>query len=57
METLTDKCPYCDKEVTYYWNRGIISSPNYVLVADWVMHSDCYDKEVNEYFEKNPRLS
>jgi len=50
METEISICPYCGKEVISFWtDRGCISDSQYVLVADWVYHSVCWDKQIEEY--------
>ena len=49
IETIAENCPYCGQGVTYYCDGGVISSPDYVLVADWVFHSMCWDKLVEEH--------
>jgi len=49
---MTDKCPGCGEEIelAHVDNGGIISNPDYTLVADWVFHSKCWD----ELVEKHP---
>lgn len=45
----TETCPYCKQPVAYEWTeRGICSRPEYVLVADWIYHSHCWDKQYAE---------
>lgn len=50
IEPVTSRCPWCGAMVVTNWlydevgNRGCLSSPDYVLVADWVLHSGCYDE-------------
>lgn len=50
-EELVTVCPYCTKPVTSLWVKGggCLSSSAYVLVADWVFHGDCWDKQVEEH--------
>jgi hypothetical protein len=38
------QCPECLEPLTYLWvpGGGIVSSPEYVLVADWMFHSQCW---------------
>lgn len=46
MDVVITKCPRCGKDVMTYWmsdNTGCISSKDYVLVADWAFHAECYD--------------
>lgn len=44
-------CPYCAKEVIYQFipDRGILSSSNYVLIADWIYHTICWNKQIDEH--------
>jgi len=45
-------CPGCGLRVTSYWmkdNTGCVSRPEYILVAHWVYHSPCWDKQVANY--------
>ena len=48
-EEVTD-CPYCGKPVVSRWapQGGCFSSPDYVLVADWIYHAACWEKQVEE---------
>lgn len=51
LEPITTACPGCGKTVISYWhkdNRGMESRPEYVLVADWIYHSECWDKLVED---------
>jgi hypothetical protein len=49
-ETFHSACPYCKKAVATRWtSRGCLPSPDYVLVADGVFHSDCWDRQVAEH--------
>lgn len=45
------RCPYCGKTVVGKWQRnaGMLSDPAYVLVADWLFHAECWDKQVAEH--------
>ena len=48
-EPVVSTCCRCGKPVTSHWMKdgtGCVSKPEYVLVADWVMHADCYDEMV-----------
>lgn len=49
-ELLNSKCPYCGKNVRSTWVKGsgLLSSPDYVLVADLIFHSACWDKQIAE---------
>lgn len=51
VEELTDNCPYCGNPVTYQYLKGggVISRSEYTLIADWVYHSDCWDKQIEEH--------
>jgi hypothetical protein len=46
------RCPYCQLLVETYWMKdgsGMISTPGATLVADWVYHSKCWDKQMDEH--------
>lgn len=51
IEEQTDRCPYCGNPVISLWVKGggCLSSPDYVLVADWIFHSSCWDRQVEEH--------
>lgn len=51
VEDQADICPLCGGLVVSFWipGGGCISHPDYVLIADWVIHSACYDKSVQNY--------
>jgi hypothetical protein len=45
-------CPYCCKDVVAYWalnNSGLISQDNYVPIANWIYHSECWNKQMKEH--------
>ena len=44
-------CPYCMKPVLTCWVKGggMVSDPDVTLIADWVYHSECWDKQVEEH--------
>jgi len=47
IETCSSKCPECGRTVETLWMKdggGCLSTPDYVLIADWAFHSPCYDK-------------
>lgn len=49
LEAITTTCPGCNKEVISLWKSdatGCIPSSAYVLIADWVFHSKCWDDMV-----------
>jgi hypothetical protein len=49
MEEWKTTCPYCEKEVIYYWDNGVVSKPlEYLLIADWICHTKCWDKFIEE---------
>lgn len=55
IETETTNCPYCGKSVISYWVKGggCLSRPEeYLLIADWIFHSKCWDAQVEEYEAK-----
>jgi hypothetical protein len=52
-------CPYCMKAVVVYVEldgSGIISRPEYDLVANWVYHSACWDKQMREHPPGEPNV-
>ena len=58
IEFFVTKCEGCGEDVTSYWmkdNTGCVSRPEYVLVADWIFHSECWDKVVKDYEEGSER--
>jgi hypothetical protein len=53
IETEVTNCPYCNKSVISLWvsgGGGCLSRPEYVLIADWIYHTVCW----NELVEKFP---
>jgi hypothetical protein len=56
IETETTTCPFCGKPVVSYWvsgGGGCLSRPEeYLLIADWILHSKCWDTQVEEYEAK-----
>ena len=51
-EIIEIKCPYCGKNVGVKFANGgggIISSPDYDLIADCVYHNACWDELVAKY--------
>ena len=50
IETETSTCPYCGKDVLSYWapREGCVPRPEYTLVANWIYHTKCWDKQVKE---------
>ena len=50
VESQTSTCPYCGTEVVSYWvPEGCITRREYVLVANWVYHSICWDRQLEKY--------
>lgn len=50
-ERVTTGCAGCHRLVTTFWapgNRGMLSSPDCVLVADWVFHDACWDVQLRK---------
>jgi hypothetical protein len=45
-EAVETQCAECLEPMTYLWvpGGGIVSSPEYVLVADWIFHSNCWER-------------
>lgn len=45
-------CPLCGNPVAFRSMKnggGILSDPDVALIADWVYHSKCWDKQVEEH--------
>lgn len=55
-EELRTICPYCGKDVVFLWRNGVVPSPDYALVADWVYHRACWDQLVAERLGLRPVL-
>lgn len=56
IEEERTNCPYCGYPVYSHWaigangeQLGMISEPQVDLIADWVYHSECWDKLVEEH--------
>lgn len=49
MEEDATICPYCQLTVSYKWHNGFITEPHNVLIADWVYHSKCWNKQIEEH--------
>lgn len=51
IENEETDCPYCGEIVVSHWlpGQGCLSSPDYVLVADWIYHAACWDKQVADH--------
>jgi len=46
------RCPYCKNLVSTHWivgGKGMLSEPHVALIADWVYHTECWDKLVEEH--------
>ena len=51
IENDVSTCPYCKKSVVFTCDAdtgAVISSPDYVLIANWIYHRECWDKQVAE---------
>lgn len=48
IESIEETCPFCGQSVMFQWKGGVISSPEYVLIADWIYHRECWDRQVSE---------
>ena len=49
IEEATYPCTFCRTGVVTRWSeRGMLSDPGVVLVADWVFHGSCWDGMVRE---------
>ncbi len=47
IESETSLCPHCEKPVTSYWTpNGCLAHPSYVLIADWIFHSLCWEEQL-----------
>lgn len=51
VEQVITNCPYCRNKVVSLWavGGGCYSSNDYTLVADWIFHSRCWDKMIEEF--------
>lgn len=52
MKTETEICCYCQEPIEVYIDEesgGVISRPEYVLIADWVAHTKCLDDSLAKY--------
>lgn len=48
-ETFNTICPYCHKAITVQWRNGLIfDRERYDLIADWLYHRECWDKQVTD---------
>ncbi len=47
-EHLKCSCPWCRTEVLVLWINGVVPKKEYVLLASWVYHSDCFDNMIKE---------
>jgi hypothetical protein len=52
----TYDCIGCGEPIDTLWDdndngttNGCLSSPDYLLVADWVFHPKCFDEMLNQY--------
>ena len=49
VEILTQPCIYCKENIEFEWDDGVVSRPDFVLIADFVAHAECFDKDYEEY--------
>lgn len=42
-------CPGCGRIVKLRLNLGVVSDPEYTLIADWVYHSECWEKQIEKF--------
>lgn len=51
LERVETTCNYCNKPVVSIWTKGgvCLSSNAYTLIADWVVHTECLDKSLEQY--------
>jgi hypothetical protein len=43
IEKFTQNCSRCNKPIELEWENGLLPG-NYVLIADWVYHPECWDE-------------
>ncbi len=55
IEEVITKCPICNEDVVSLWtDKGCLSRPlEYYLIADYVCHAICFDKELEKYNNEN----
>jgi len=41
-------CAECGEPIEVHFHNGVIPQPNYLLVADWIFHTECWNKKVDE---------
>lgn len=57
IEEEVTMCPYCKENVISYWtNRGCLSKPEYLLIADLIYHTECWDKQIEYARDTNKDL-
>jgi len=51
VEEQLDICPICKGLVVSLWvpGQGALLHKDYVLIADWVVHTSCWEKSLEEY--------
>ena len=53
QEEFTQNCCHCGVPIKLKWNNGLIPG-DFVLVADWVFHPECWDEMVKENPPEEP---
>lgn len=48
-DTFYQNCSYCEKPIKIEWDNGVVSRPDFVLIADWVYCTECWDKQIEEH--------
>ena len=48
IETEEIPCAECGEKISVYFDNGVVSRPEYVLVADWIFHTTCWNKKLDE---------
>jgi hypothetical protein len=41
-------CAECGKPIETHWDEGLLPG-DYVLIADWIFHTQCWDKIAERY--------
>jgi hypothetical protein len=54
LEEFTSPCAECNVKITLKWDNGLIPEAHYVLIADWVYHTECWDKIVEAHPPRPP---
>jgi len=57
IEEQADICPICGGIVVSFWvpGKGCLPNPNYYLLADYIVHSECFDEIVEATWNTKPK--